>query len=304
MQWGIPSYVLPDQVAERPIKMLLDAGVKMRTKTRITPEEIGHLLETHDAVIAAYGAPLPESPRIPGVELHGVIDATTLLTRAKRALADGQPLSEIKCARVLVLGGSNTAIDAARSVLRLGGKAIVVHRREERFSRARPDEIAEAKSEGVEFRFATTIARIEGEDGKVERAVLVSTRQQKAGSAPVVVKGSEQVIEANVVVLATGYCLDPKFSSLFGDLPLRQPSSDSLLPDRKWQGSGVLTKYNVIGKLSWEREYGLRTSGFPRRDRVWLIGDALMGPATVVGAMAQGRLAARSILERRPRRKH
>ncbi len=302
MQWGIPSFVLPDNVWERPIKSLADAGIEIRTGTQITAEGLGRLLQTHDAVIAAYGAPVAERPRIPGVDLEGVIDATTFLRRAKLALAKGVPLPELHGARVAVLGGSNTALDVARSVLRLGGKPFIVHRREERFSRARPEEIAEARAEGVEFRFGANLARLEGEHGRISRAVLVRTRQKNATDAPAAVKGSEYTVEVDMVVLATGYGLDPKLSPLFGTLPLAQPSSDSLFPDRRWQGSGLLSSKKGPGKLAWAREYGLRSSRIPKRDRLWLIGDALMGPSSVVVAMAQGRQAARAILEKQPHR--
>jgi glutamate synthase (NADPH/NADH) small chain len=302
LQWGIPSYILPDKVSERPIKALQDAGVKIQTNTPVSPEVMERLLKTHDAVLAAQGAPVAERPNMPGLDLAGVIDATTFLTKAKRALADGTPLPELQGASVLVLlvlGGSDTAIDVARSIVRLGGKPVVIHRREEQFSRARRDEIAEAKNEGVEFRFATNIARLEGEDGKLKKAVIVQTHQRRADSPAEVVKGTEQALEVNAVVLATGYKVDPKLSSRFGHIPLRQPSSDSLFPDRLWLASGILSGNKLAGRLAWEREYGLRSAGFPKNDRLWLVGDALVGPSTVVSSMAQGRIAARAILERR-----
>jgi glutamate synthase (NADPH/NADH) small chain len=299
LQWGIPSYILPDDVSGRPIKRLVEAGAKIHTNTSVTPQVMEQLLETHDAMIAAQGAPIAERPSIPGVDLEGVIDATVFLTRAKRSLADGTMMPELKGVHVLDLGGSDTALDVARSILRLGGKPIVIHRREERFSRARPDEIIEAKNEGVEFRFATNLARLEGENGKVKRAVLVRTRQSKADLAPEVIPGSEQVLEANLVVLSTGYGLDPKFSSLFSPLPLRQPISDRLFPDRRWVGSGILADDNPVGRVAWEREHALRSATYPRRGKLWLVGDALTGPSSVVASMAQGKLAARAILEKR-----
>ena len=302
LQWGIPSYILPDEVSGRPIKALIDAGVNIHTNTAVTPEVMEQLLKTHDAIIAAQGAPIAERPNIPGIDLEGVIDATTFLTRAKRSLAEGKLLPELKGVHVLDLGGSDTALDVARSILRLGGKPIIIHRREERFSRARPDEIAEAKSEGVEFRFATNLARLEGEGGKVEKAVLVNTRQRKGDLSPEVIKGSEQTLEVNLVILSTGYGLDPKFSSLFSPLPLRQSISDRLFPDRRWVGSGMLAENNPVGRMAWEREYGLRSSTYPRRGKLWLVGDALIGPSSVVASMAQGRAAARSILERQSKR--
>ena len=84
-----------------------------------------------------------------------------------------------------MLGGSDTAIDVARSVLRLGGKPIIIHRREEKYSRARADEIAEAENEGVEFRFATNLVKLEGENGKLRRAVIAKTHQKRPGAAPI-----------------------------------------------------------------------------------------------------------------------
>ncbi len=299
LHWGIPSYILPDEVSERPIKALQDAGVKIYTNNPVSPEVMERLLKTHDAVIAAQGAPVAERPNIPGLDLAGVINATAFLSKAKQALASGTPIPEFRGAQILVLGGSDTAIDVARSIARLGGKAVIIHRREEQFSRAREDEIAEAKHEGVEFRFATNIARLEGDNGKLRRAVLVRTHQKRADSVAEAVKGTEQTIEVNMVVLATGYKLDSHFSTIFGPLPLRQPLSDRLLPDRRWQASGILTRNNPIGKLAWEREYGLRSSALPRFGKLWLVGDALIGPSTVVGSMAQGKLAARAILEGR-----
>lgn len=300
IQWGIPLYALPDKVAQRPINALVDAGVKFSMNTKITPEVMERLLNKHDAVIAAFGAAVPERPNIPGDDLEGVTDATTFLTRARKALVDGVVLPELRNVRVLILGGSNTAIDVARSVLRLGGKPIIIHREEEHFSYGRQDEIAEAKEEGIEFRFATNVTRLEGEGGKVRRAVLVRTSQKRADKIPVAIKGTEQILDINMVVIAIGYRLDPTFSSLFSDLPMRQPVSERLFSDRRWVASGIMAGNNQVGKLAWEREYGLRLSMHPRLDKLWLIGDALTGPSTVVGSMAQGRLAARGILEKRP----
>jgi NADPH-dependent glutamate synthase beta subunit-like oxidoreductase len=302
MQWGIPSYSLPDAIVRRPIKDLADARIQINANTEVTPDVIETLLKTHDAVIAAHGAPVPQHPDIPGVQLDGVVDATTFLRKAKRALSAGAGLADVKGEVVAVLGGSNTALDVARSVLRLGGKPIVVHRREERFSRARPDEIAEAKREGVQFRFSTNITRLEGENGRLKRAVLVRTVQKKGGGNAETMRGTEQSIEVNMVVLATGYGLDPAFSSIFGRSPLLAPPLRGVLPERRWLASGILAGQGQAGRLAWEREYGLEASRTPKRGRLWLVGDALVGPSTVVGSMAQGKLAARAILESTPHR--
>lgn len=301
LQWGIPSYVLPDSVTQRPVRSLIDAGVQVVSSTNVTPELLGGLLKKHDAVIAASGALVPERPAIPGIELDGVVDSTQFLTSAKRALAEGTTLAKVHGARVFVLGGSNTALDVARTTVRLGGKPVIIHRRQERFSRARPDEIAEAKREGVEFKFSTNIAKLEGEGGKLRRAVLADTVQTGADSPAENVKAGQMTVNVDMVVLATGYGLDRSFSEYYGRVPARQPVSDSLFPDRRWVASGIMAG-NGIGKLAWQREYALRAARAPKHDRLWVVGDALTGPSTVVGSMAQGRLAARSILEKLPSR--
>lgn len=298
LQWGIPSYVLPDNVSHRPIKALQEAGVKIQTDTRVTPEIMENLLVKHDAIIAAYGAPVPEIPELPGVKLNGVMNATEFLTMAKVTLAKGIIQHEFQGATVpvLVLGGSDTAIDVARSVIRLGGKPIIIHRREEKFSRARSDEIIEAKNEGVEFRFATNLVKLEGENGKLKKAIIARTQQKNPGSSLETIKRTEQAIDTNMVVLATGYKLEPSLSKPL-KLPIRQPMKEKLFPDRRWLASGIFARNNSVGQLAWEKEYGLRVSLSPKRDRLWLAGDALVGPSTVVGSMAQGKLAARALLD-------
>lgn len=303
VRWGIPAYVLPDAVRERVMKALAGADVELRLNSKVAPNDVKLLLHKHDAVIAAYGAPVPGKPRIPGVDLEGVVDSAAFLKKAKQALANGLLPDEMRGACILVLGGGNTGIDVARSAVRLGAKAIIVHPEEERFSLARPDEIAEARSEGVEFRIAHSVARFEGERGKLRRAVLVPTRQKSAGAFPESVPGGETTsVDISTAVLATGFRLDPELSGLFEGLPLKPPKAEAQFPDRRWVGSGIFSAKSEIGRKAWEGEYCLRYSALPKGDRLWLVGDALVGPATVVRAMAQGRQAARGILEARPRR--
>jgi glutamate synthase (NADPH/NADH) small chain len=298
LHWGIPSYVLPDAVSRRPIKALIDAGIKIKTGINITPQVLEQLLGNYDAVIVAFGAPVPVKPDLPGVNLSGVINATDFLTRAKAALSSGKSLPEFQgvTVPVLVLGGSDTAIDVARSIIRLGGKPIIIHRRDEHFSRARADEIAEAKKERVEFRFTTNLISAEGKNGVLKKVVLVKTRQKNIKKQPLTIKGSEHTVDTKTLVLATGYKLEKSFYDVLA-LPSQQPVLDRLLPDRRWLGSGIFNADSDIGSQAWEREYPLRVSIYPRREKLWVVGDALLGPGTVVGAMGQGRLAAKGILE-------
>jgi len=105
----------------------------------------------------------PIVPPIPGRELDGVEDAREFLERGKQALRDGRSLPEVGAgAHVLVLGGGNTAMDVARTVRRFGGEVTTVEWMDERFARVRPDELEEARGEGVTIRFTTTVERIGG----------------------------------------------------------------------------------------------------------------------------------------------
>jgi glutamate synthase (NADPH/NADH) small chain len=316
LRWGIPAFTLPDEVAGRPWRQLTEAGVELRCATPVTPAQLDELLAVHDALVLAHGAGLPMRLPVPGADLPGVEDATSFLTRAKAALAEGRSLEDFdelarrKGAghpRVLVLGAGNTAMDVARSALRLGAQAICVDWMDRRFAPVRPDELEEAEEEGVEVRFCTTLAALEPVDGRVGLARLARTVQRRADERPVVQSGGGATMEVDVVVAAMGYRLDPEFASVLPGTPVGREASG--LPDRRWQASGVLAvaappfaRGRPVGRLALGREVGIVASAFPFRERTWVAGDALVGPSTVVEAMAQGRDAARAVLAARPRR--
>jgi glutamate synthase (NADPH/NADH) small chain len=318
LDWGIPDFTLPETVAARPWRQLEEAGVELRCSTEVSPADLPSLLERHDAVILANGAGEPLRLSVPGSHLEGVVDATTFLRGAKRALRPGgdreQFLSSLglpgtrdgKAPSVLVLGAGNTAMDVARSARRLGLSALCVDWLDERFALARPDELEEARREGVEVRFCRTLVGIEG-SSHVQAALLATTSQERADRRPKVLGGAREHLEVDLVVMAMGYRNDPRFSGSAPGTPKRPQEVG--LPDRAWTASGVLaapaspSAYSYpVGQLSLGREQGLWAAAFPVAERLWVAGDALVGPSTVVEAMAQGKRAALSVLAARPSR--
>src|SRR5215470_7100112 len=321
--WGIPDFTLPAAVSARPWRQLTAAGVDLRCGTGIGPGDVTRLLAEHDAVILAHGAGLPLRLPVPGGDLSGVIDATSFLKAGKAALIDGADGAAFYAAlslpapsdggnqnhpaQVLVLGAGNTAMDVARTARRLGLRAVCVDWVAERFALARPDELDEARHEGVEIRFLRTVASLEGEGGQVRRAALARTQQARADRRPKTVGGAHEMLETDLVVMAMGYRSDPAFAAMLPSTPVAREVNG--VPDRRWLASGILANpasafaYNKpVGKLALGREIGLSTSALPFHERLWVAGDALVGPSTVVEAMAQGRRAALSVLGTRPSR--
>lgn len=303
LDWGIPSFSLPDATTKRLSDAVSDAKIKVRFGTEIGKDiTVDELLGIHDAVVLAHGASIPIRPKVAGLDLAGVEDATSFLKRAKEALRNKTRLQDIdENTAVLVIGAGNTAMDVARSVRRLGGKAIAVDWMDERFARVRRDELAEARSEGVEVRFSTSVEKIEGSSGSVSSALLRHTRQTRADKNPVITDQTTDVFHCKMVIMAMGYRVDASVASKFFNLPRPRPNLKQTIPDRRWTASGVLAVCNV-GNIAYEREQGLLESRCEQTKRVWVAGDALVGPSTVVGAMAHGKAVADAIVASRPHR--
>ena len=317
--WGIPDFTLAEDIALRPWRQLESAGLELRCEVEIHAKDLDRLLAIHDALIVANGAGLPLRLPVPGADLDGVVDATSFLKGAKAALeTTGEPrafrttlgLDDLELGRsahVLVLGAGNTAMDVARTARRLGLSATCIDWLDERFALARPDEVAEARHEGVEIRFAHTLTTLRGEKGRVVRADLARTVQDRADKRPTVVAGDAVELDVDLVVMAMGYRNDPDFVASLPGTPIRRETHG--VADRRWQASGILANpasayanYNDVGALALKREVGLWAAALPVSERLWVVGDALTGPSTVVEAMAQGRRAARAVLDASPAR--
>lgn len=316
--WGMPDFTLPEEVARRAWDQLRDAGVDLHCGTEMHAEDLEKLLSTHDAVVVANGAGVPMRLAIPGSQLDGVIDATEFLQGATHALEPGgDPAglltslglapNALRGAEVLVLGAGNTAMDVARTARRLGLNATCVDWLDERFALARPDELAEARAEGVKVLFQRTLVGLRGVAGRVTHAELARTQQKASTHPPKILKGDHETLDVELVIMAMGYRTDPSYTSVLPGTPMRKTTPP--VADRRWTASGLLANsassyahHSPVGSLALARESALWASALAVRERVWVAGDALTGPATVVEAMAQGRRAAASILETQPSR--
>ncbi len=317
--WGIPDFTLAEDIALRPWRQLERAGLDLRCEVEIHAKDLDRLLAIHDALIVANGAGVPLRLPVPGADLDGVVEATSFLQGARVALEPtGDPrafcttlgLGDADFGRsvhVLVLGAGNTAMDVARTARRLGMSATCIDWLDERFALARPDELAEARHEGVEIRFSHTLTALRGVSGRVARADLARTEQNHADKRPKVLADDAVEMEVDLVVMAMGYRNDPDFVNVLPGTPLRRETAG--VADRRWQASGILANpasayanHNDVGALALKREVSLWAAALPVSERLWVVGDALTGPATVVEAMAQGRRAARAVLDACPTR--
>ncbi|MCD6519565.1 MAG: FAD-dependent oxidoreductase [Anaerolineae bacterium] len=261
LRYGIPDYRLPQHILDQEIKRITDLGVKILTNTPVTDLEA--LQKEYDAVLLSVGAHKAPSLRIEGEDLPGVYSAIDFLYR----INSGERPDVGK--KVIVVGGGNTAIDAARCSRRLGAEVTIVYRRSRAEMPAHPFEVEEAEAEGVEIQFLTNPVRILGEDGQVQGVELVRMRlgepDESGRRRPLPIEGSNFTMEADTVILAIGQVPDTSF-----------------LPE-----DVQVTRRGVIV----HDEESLATS----RKGVFAAGDAATGPRSAVEAIGMGHRAAESI---------
>ncbi|WP_022666736.1 FAD-dependent oxidoreductase [Desulfospira joergensenii] len=266
---GIPDYRLPQEILDREIGYILRHGIEVRTGRRLGLDFSLDDLETEgfSAVFLGPGAHLSLQLQIPGEENStGVVDAVELLHRINlgERTAPGT--------RAAVIGGGNVAIDAARSVKRLGAeKVVVVYRRSEQEMPAYEEEIEGAREEDIEFLFLTAPVAVQAENGKVTGLECIETELGPADESgrrrPVPKEGSEFVISCDTVIPAIGQKIDTVFADKAPGLELT---------------AGNRVRVNPIT---------FQTS----LPHVFAAGDAVTGPATVIEAVAAGHKAVASI---------
>lgn len=191
MRCGIPAYRLPRDVLDGEIARLLATGVTLETGTPVTDAEAA-LAEGWDAVFLAVGAQLGRRAYVPAGEAARILDAVALL----HDVAEGA--RPVLGRRVLVYGGGNTAVDAARTVRRLGATdAVIVYRRTRDRMPAHDDEVAQALDEGIQVRWLSTVAHADAGLVRVERMEL----DESGFPQPT---GEFEDLEADALVLAVG----------------------------------------------------------------------------------------------------
>ena len=274
--YGIPEFRLPKDLVQSEIDNLKKLGVEIKLNViigkTITLEE---LKEENDAVFIGTGAGLPTFMNIPGESLSGVYSANEYLTRVNlmKAYQEGAITPIQRAKKSVVVGAGNVAMDAARTTLRMGAEEVsIVYRRGREEMPARAEEIVHAEQEGIKLELLTNPIEILGTT-KVEGIKCVRmalTEPDESGRRrPVVVEGSEFVIECDQVIMSIGTSPNP----------LLKKSCDAL----ETKGKGTI----VVNEETLETSI----------EGVYAGGDAVTGAATVILAMGAGKQAARAIIE-------
>jgi len=278
--YGIPEFRLPKRIVQQEVDALVAMGVKVETNYVVgRTRRLQDLLDQDgfDAVFVGTGAGLPKFMNIPGENLVGVFSANEYLTRANLMRAyDGQrahtPMYPSR--KVAVLGGGNVAMDAARMAVRLGAEEVhLVYRRTEVEMPARTEEVAHAKEEGVIFHMLQNAVRILGDANDCVQKMECLRYELGAPDAsgrrsPVPIQGSEFLMDVDTVIVAIGNESNPLIKQTTAGL--------------------VTDKYGHITV-----DETAKTS----LSRVYAGGDIVLGAATVILAMGEGRRAAAAIHE-------
>ena len=278
--YGIPQFRLPKEIVAAEIENLKTLGVEIVTNAVIgRSETVDELFEDgYEAVFLGTGAGLPMFMGIPGESLNGVCSANEFLTRVNlmKAYRDDTDTPIYRAHRVVVVGGGNVAMDAARCAKRLGAEEVpIVYRRSEAEMPARREEIEHAKEEGIVMRVLQNPVEILGTDGRDRRVRAVRCVRMELGEPdasgrrrPIEIPGSEYELECDFVIMALGTRPNPLISSTTENLETKR--------------GGVLVA----------DEQGKTT-----REGVFAGGDAVTGAATVILAMGAGKTSARAIDE-------
>ena len=273
LRWAIPSYRLPRDIIAREIDDIRTLGVEIKCKTRVGKDlPFANLEKEFDYICLAPGAHRSQKMAVPGEDLKGVYGGVEFLrdfnaneeawTKGKKTLGS----------KVAVIGGGNSAIDAARCAVRLGADVTILYRRERKDMPAAAEEIVAAEDEGIKIEFLVAPVKIVDKGGKV---IGIVCQRMKLGDfdrsgrkRPVPIEGSDFTLGVDAVIAAIGQVADMSF------VP-----KESGVSVNKWDTFDL-----AEGSAS-------RTTN----PKFYAGGDALTGPDTVIGAIAAGHRAATDI---------
>jgi len=265
MRYGIPEYRLPKADLQEEIDSILNMGVSIEFNRKLGRDFTFDSLRAdgYDAIFLGIGAQLGSDARTTGGDLKGVIQGVDFLRDVSLGIAP-----KLK-GKVFVVGGGNTAIDAARTALRYGASSVsIVYRRTEAEMPAAVEEIHDAKEENIQLRLLTNPVEYLGENGVLTGVRLVKMGLGEPDSSgrrrPVVLEGSEYEETVDTVIEAIGQRVD---TSDIGDMKL--------------------TRWNSIAA----DDKTFLTS----MDGVFAGGDAVSGPSIIISAVAHGRKAAHAM---------
>ncbi len=260
LRLGIPDYRLPQTVLDGEIADIQETGVEIQTGHKIESLD-GLFNDGYQAVFVAVGAHKGSALGVPGEDSPGVLEGVTFLREV--SLREKYAIGK----RVAVVGGGNVAMDAARTAVRLGAAEVtVLYRRTREEMPAHDEEVAEALHEGVKFEFLTIPAKItaDGNGLQVECQRMELGQPDASGRRrPVPVAGSEFSLTFDNLITAIGQSPDiPEGFGLKVNRGTLQVSPENLATNKRGVYAG---------------------------------GDAVLGPASVIEAIAQGRKAASAI---------
>ncbi len=273
IRYGIPEYRLPKKVLAWEIEGILNLGIKAHTNTRLGVDfSIDSLVASgYDAIFMGIGAWKDYALGIPGEDLKGCYTGIDFLSRSS-----GGETFELG-SKAAVIGGGNTAVDCARTMLRLGvEKVYMVYRRTRKEMPANEVEIVASEHEGIEFVFLAAPVKVIGdEDGKVTHLEYLKMELGEPDASgrrrPVPIEGSETRLELDTIVTAIGQAPNPAFKD----------GGPKRMDDLQ------LTRWSTI-----ENNPETLQSTVPY---IFTAGDSATGPSLVVTAIGGGRRAARSI---------
>jgi NADH-quinone oxidoreductase subunit F len=267
LSWGIPEYRLPKDVLQSEIDDIVEMGVEIQTNTTIGRDiQINDLFDQdYKALFIATGALVNSKLGIPGEDTQGVIDPLEFL---KEYNLDKKAKIGKK---VAVIGGGNTAIDAARTAWRLGADVTILYRRTKLEMPANEEEIDETLKEGIKIEFLTLPVEAYSENGKLSKIkcqkMSLGEFDRSARRRPQPIKGSDYELEIDTLIPAIGQ--KPDLNFLQGNTKLNISKWNTLEVDPETMET------NVPG--------------------IFAGGDVVTGPATVLEAMRAGKIASESI---------
>ncbi len=270
LRYAIPDYRLPHAITEKEIRNLealgvkIECGVSVGKSGFITFDDLR--AKGFEAIFVSVGSSKETVPRIPGIELPGVQAGITFLEK----FAKGEKPQIGK--DVIIIGGGDVAIDCSRIANRIGAESVtVIYRRTRKEMPTSPIEIREAEVEGVSVEFLANVVDIQpsanGRLNATVRRMRLGEFDKSGRRRPEEMVGAEDVREVDLILLATGHSPDPE-SVLEGD--------DAEIIDGKWVKADEKTGITAIGDL-------------------FVGGDFVFGPSTVIEAIASGQKAAKSI---------
>jgi putative selenate reductase YgfK subunit len=267
MMVGIPRFRLPREVIDREVALIEELGVEFRFNTRLGVDVTIDSLrrEGFEAFFIAIGAHSSFKLAIPGEDLPQVIDAVRFLQDV--AMGSRRKPGD----RVIVVGGGNVAIDAARTLVRLGcSEVTLLYRRSRAEMPANVEEVRQAEEEGVRLVFLTIPIEVVSEKGRVVGLKCLRAKLAEADSRgrrrPIPVEGSDHILPADAVITAIGQRVD---TTGLENLGLKWTSWDTIVADTITAGAG--------------------------QEGMFAGGDVVLGPATVVEAIGAGKRAAEGI---------